>query len=46
MKGKLKLHEIQTLQSNERTAKVARDTNVTIKERTAEVVRDTNVTIK
>ena len=46
MKGQLKLREIKTKQSNERTAKVAQDTNVTIKERTAEVVRDTNVTIK
>ena len=31
MKGKLKLHEIQTLHSNEKTAKVARDKNETIK---------------
>lgn len=31
MKGKLKLHEIQTLQSNEKTAKVARVKNETIK---------------
>ena len=31
MKGKLKLHEIQTLQSNEKTAKVARDKSETIK---------------
>ena len=31
MKGKLKLHEIQTLQSNEKTAKVVRDKNETIK---------------
>ena len=45
MKRLLKLREIKAKQSNERTAKVARDTNVTIKERT-EVVRDTNVTIK
>ena len=46
MRRLLKLRETKTKQSNERTAKVARDTNVTIKERTAEVMRDTNVTIK
>ena len=46
MKGLPKLREIQTYLSNERKARVARDTNVTIKERNVEVARDSNITIK